>query len=65
MNTNKFVFQTQSGFVYQPQVSTDLTSGSWASSGPSITGTNGVTKTNTMQAGTGPAFYRIQINRTP
>jgi len=65
MSTNKFVFKTQSGFAYQPQVSTDLLSGSWSNFGPSITGTNGVTKTNTMQAGTGPAFYRIQINRTP
>jgi endoglucanase len=68
LNTNQFVFQTQQGFVYQPQVSTNLASGPWSNFGSSITGTgtNGAAQTITMQTGTGPAgFYRIQINRTP
>ena len=66
MSTNKFIFKTQSGFVYQPQVSTNLAGGGWANFGSSSIGTNGVTRTNTMQTGTGTAgYYRIQINRTP
>ena len=65
LGTNKFGFKTQSGFVYQPQISTNVAAGSWLNFGSSIIGTNGVTRTNTIQAGTSPAFYRIQINRTP
>jgi endoglucanase len=65
MSTNKFVYRTRSGFVYQSQISTNLFSGSWANFGPSVTGTNGVNRTNTIQTGTSAAFYRIQINRTP
>lgn len=66
MKTNKFFFKTQSGFVYQPQLSTNLASGLWANSGPSLTGTNGLTLTNTMQIGTGSQeFYRIQVNHAP
>ena len=66
VKTNKMVFKTQSGFVYQPQVSTNLAGGVWANFGSSVTGTNGVTQTNSMQTGTGTAgYYRVQIGRTP
>ena len=66
LNTNKFVFPTKSGFVYQPQVSTNLAGGLWTTFGSSLTGTNGATSTNTMQTGTGQAgYYRVLINRTP
>lgn len=65
LNTNKFVFRTRSGFVYQPQMSTNLISGTWGNFGSAVTGTNGVTRTNMIQTGTSATFYRIQINRTP
>jgi len=65
LSTNKFVYRTRSGFVYQPQIATNLMSGSWVNFGSSITGTNGLTRTNTIQAGTSAAFYRLQINRAP
>jgi hypothetical protein len=65
LSTNKFVYRIRSGFVYQPQVAINLASGSWANFGSSVTGTNGVTRTNTISAGNGAAFYRIQIQRTP
>jgi endoglucanase len=64
--TNKFRYTTQSGFVYQPQFSTNLANGNWANNGSSVTGTNGLAITNAVQIGTGsPGFYRVSVTHVP
>jgi hypothetical protein len=65
VNNNQFRFNAPQGFVYQPQTSTDLSSGNWTSYGSSFMG-SGVTTNITMQVGPGSqGFYRVQVNHAP
>jgi endoglucanase len=69
-NAGQFQFAAQPGFVYQPQTSPDLMSGSWASYGSAVTG-GGVTGigqlvTVTMPVGSGSqGFYRVRVTHVP
>jgi endoglucanase len=64
-NGNQFQFMAPQGFVYQPQFSTDLTSGSWTSYGSSFMG-GGVTTNFILQTGAGSqGFYRVQVSHAP
>ncbi|MEI9963210.1 MAG: glycoside hydrolase family 5 protein [Limisphaerales bacterium] len=65
MAANQFQFITQSGFVYQPQTSTDLTGDNWANLGSAIMGSN-QTVSITMPVNSGSqGFYRVSTSHAP
>lgn len=60
---SQFQFTAPQGFVYQPQTSPDLSSGSWTSYGSSFAGTG---TTNVVIPMTDPSgFYRVQVTHAP
>jgi endoglucanase len=62
---NQFQFFATAGFVYQPQLLSNLNSGSWLNVGSPITG-NGQTVTVNMSVASGSqGFYRVQVTRAP
>ena len=63
-NGNQFQFMGPQGFIYQPQFSTDLTSGSWSSYGSSLTGRVQTITVNISMSGSS-GFYRVQVNHAP
>lgn len=64
-NGTQFQFPTWPGFRYQPEISTDLTSGTWTSYGSEIAG-NGLTNSVDINFGSDVGeFYRVRIRLGP
>jgi endoglucanase len=64
-SATQFQFATRQGFVYQLELSSNLTSGLWVSNSPSFLGT-GQSQTNNMNMNSGPrGFYRVRVTRAP
>jgi endoglucanase len=62
---NQFQFFASAGYVYQPQLLSNLNGGSWSNFGFPITG-NGQAVTVNMSIGSGSqGFYRVQVTRAP
>lgn len=65
LNRTQFQFSATSGFVFQPQFSTNLTNSNlWSSSGPAFT--NGTNPVLNLSVGSGTqGFYRVKISHAP
>jgi endoglucanase len=64
-NGTQFQFPTWPGFRYQPEISTDLTSGTWTSYGSEIAG-NGLTNSVNINFGSDVGeFYRVRVRLGP
>jgi hypothetical protein len=62
-NNNQFRFITQAGFTYQPESSTNITSG-WGNFGSAINGSGLTTNVNFATTGS-RSFYRVKVSRNP
>jgi hypothetical protein len=63
MPSRQIQFQSQPGFVYQIQSSTNLISGTWENSGSVTNGSGKIINFDINPNKT--SFYRAEVNRTP
>jgi hypothetical protein len=61
---SQFSYETQTGFVYQPQVASSLPGGAWTAYGSSFTG-NGSAPVVAMSPTGDQGYYRVRVSRNP
>jgi endoglucanase len=62
-NSNQFQFTAPSGFLYQPQFSTDLIN--WTNEGEAITGSDQTATMDLSTASSSQGFYRVNVSHAP
>jgi hypothetical protein len=61
---NQVQFVAPPGFIYQPQFSTNITTGGWVNNGPSTNGNGEMVFSMSINSGQ-QGFYRVLVTRAP